>query len=367
MAGIYLHVPFCRSKCSYCDFYSIVFSEPLVSRYVQALKTEIKLYSYFFSINQKIDTIYWGGGTPSLLKIQHIKQVLHHLHDVFTISDSAEITLEMNPENSSRKDITAYRDIGINRISVGTQSFQNKELALMRRIHTPDDVKILGSLAQESGIENFSLDLIYGLPGQSLQDWEYTLSEALNLHPKHISAYSLTWSSKTLLGRKIINGDIPTPQEEGVSDMFLYADEILTANGYEHYEISNYALPGYRCMHNEGYWSGQSYLGLGPSAHSFKENKRFWNVSDVREYVLRLSRSELPVKEEEVLSSEQQRMESIAVGLRRKEGIDIRENDIDISRVEDFVRRGLVIIEGDVLRLTARGMLFADEVALRVV
>ncbi|MFO7890401.1 MAG: radical SAM family heme chaperone HemW [bacterium] len=367
MEGIYLHFPFCQSKCSYCDFYSIVYSEKLVSEYVQALKTEIRLYSDFFTSNKTIDTIYLGGGTPSLLKIGQIKDILHHLYNVFNISESSEITIEMNPGNTSLKDLSAYREIGINRISIGAQSFKKNELAVMKRIHNPDEIKTICSSVRKAGLENFSLDLIFGLPGQNLQDWKYTLSESFSLQPKHISAYSLTWSSKTPLGRKIIKGDIPAPQEEMVAEMFLYADDMLVESGYEHYEISNYALPGYRCRHNEGYWNGQSYLGLGPSAHSFRENKRFRNVSDVREYISRLSQSFLPVEEEEVLSSEQIRTERIAVGLRRKEGIDIRKNNIDLSEVEGFVQKGLVVHDENVLTLTPQGMLFADEVALRVV
>jgi len=367
MAGIYLHFPFCQSKCSYCDFYSIVYSERLVSEYIQALNSEIQLRYDYFSGNKIVDTIYLGGGTPSLLSLENLKDILHLLFDSFNICESTEITIEVNPGNVSLADAIFYKAIGINRISIGAQSFNDNELKLMGRIHNPDDISTVCSYVRIAGVENFSLDLIYGLPGQSLKDWELTLCEALTLKPKHISAYSLSWSPATPLGRKIINGDVPLPQEEVVTEMFLYADELLTKNGYEHYEVSNYALPGYRCRHNEGYWTGQPYLGLGPSAHSFIKNQRFWNISDVREYVSRLCRSELPVEEEEILSSEQQRMERIAVGLRIREGIGVRENNIDISRIEDFVQRGLVIIEGNVLRLTARGMLFTDEVAVGVV
>ncbi len=367
MSGIYLHFPFCKSKCSYCDFYSIGYSERLVSEYIQALKSEIQLRSGFFHNITKNDSVYIGGGTPSLLNPERLKDILHCLFDIFNIRKSPEITIEVNPGGTFLSAFSDYKKAGINRISIGVQSFRENELALMERIHDPDDIRTACSSVRKAGLENFSLDLIYGLPGQSLTAWEYSLSQVLSLHPKHISVYNLTWSSNTSLGRKIINGDIPVPEEEVISKMFLYADEFLTKNGYEHYEISNYALPGYRCRHNEGYWTDQPYLGLGPSAHSFSENKRFWNVSDVKEYISRLSQSVLPVEEEEVLSPEQRRAESIAVGLRRKEGIDIGEKNIDLSQIEDFLQKGLVIQQDNILKLTPQGMLFADEMALRVV
>ncbi|MEJ2627464.1 MAG: radical SAM family heme chaperone HemW [bacterium] len=367
MAGIYLHIPFCLSKCSYCDFYSVIYSEELVSGFLPALKTEIQLQSDFFLNNKKIDTIYLGGGTPSLLSGEEIKDIFKQIYRSFRVKDSAEITLEVNPGSITGKDISVYKQTGINRISIGAQSFNKNELDLMQRIHTIDDIKILWSLVQQAGMENFNLDLIFGLPGQKLSDWEYTLSESLILQPKHISAYALTWSSKTPLGRKISKGNIPTPQEETVREMFLFADNILTENGYEHYEISNYALPGYRCVHNEAYWSGQPYLGLGPSAHSFTGEKRFWNVSGVQEYISHLSRSMLPIEGEEILSPEQKRTENIAVGLRRKEGIDMGKNNINLSLIEDFMQKGFALQEENVLKLTSQGMLFADEVALRLV
>ena len=367
MSGIYLHFPFCQSKCSYCDFYSIVYSEKLVSGYIQALKSEIQLRSGFFPGNKNIETLYIGGGTPSLLSPERLKDILHHLSDFFNIIESPEITIEVNPGGTFTQVFSDYKKSGINRISIGAQSFRKNELALMKRIHNPEDIKTVCSYVRKAGLENFSLDLMYGLPGQNRKDWEYSLFESIALKPKHISAYNLTWSGKTPLGRKIIKGYIPTPQEKAVSEMYLYTDKILSENGFEHYEISNYALPGYRCIHNEGYWTDQPYLGLGPSAHSFSENKRFWNVSDVKEYISRLSQSVLPVEEEEVLSAEQRRAECIAVGLRRKEGIDIRHNSIDLSKVDNFIQKGLAVHVGKKLKLTPRGMLFADEVALRVV
>jgi len=367
MAGIYLHFPFCLSKCSYCDFYSIVYSEKLVSSYIQALRNEIQLYSDFFPKNKKIDTIYLGGGTPSLLKLERVKNIFNQIYHTFYISEVCEITIEVNPGNVSLDNLSGYENIGINRISIGAQSFIEDELNMMGRIHTVKDIKKICYEVQRYGIQNFGIDLIFGLPGQNITFWEYNLSNSLSLKPKHISTYALTWSSKTPLGRKIINGELSSPQEKIISEMFLAAHKILTKKGYEHYEISNYALPEYRCKHNEGYWSGKPYLGLGPSAHSFTGKKRYWNIRNVNDYISRLSRSVLPIQGEEVLTPDQKRIENIAIGLRMKEGIDIEENSIDLNRIEDFIKKGLVIPRGNKIALTPKGMLFTDEVALNLV
>lgn len=367
MAGIYIHFPFCISKCSYCDFYSVIYSEKIVPKFIKCLKKEIRMRYSFFPASTKIDSIYFGGGTPSLLHPDAIKSIIKNISSYFDLSENSELSLEINPGTVSSSKLKKIMAAGINRLSIGAQSFDNQELKFLSRIHNSSEIEATLKYSLKTGFKNIGFDLIFGLPGQKIDTWKKTLLKAVSMQPTHISAYSLSWSRKTPLGKKIESGKIPTPEEKNISEMFLLAHNILTEKGYEHYEISNYALPEYRCLHNEGYWKDQPYLGIGPSAHSYTGDRRSWNISDVDKYISLLSQSVLPAAGEEKLNQEQKRMETIAVGLRRQEGIEIKKNSIDPLKIEDYVKKGLIDLKGDRISLTPSGLLLTDEIALNFI
>jgi len=368
MAGVYIHFPFCKKKCLYCDFFSKANQDFLIPDFLEALTKEINLRAEIFSpIDETVDTIYFGGGTPSLLRPEQIEDVLNSLASVFSPVDNTEITVEANPGTLSFDLLRGYRKIGINRLSIGVQSFNNEELKFLGRIHTAEQAEEFFSEAQRAGFDEIGIDLIYSLPGQSLGEWEENVDRALSLKPAHISTYALTWSSATPLGKAIETGKCPRPDEETTVEMYLLACKVLSEVGYEHYEISNFALPGHRCRHNEGYWTGKPYLGLGPSAHSYIRDKRFWNLSDIRKYVDVLSHDELPTLGEEKLNPRQKFLEHIALGLRRREGIPMEALKNKRQEIAHLVQAGLAVLKGGVLSLTARGFLLADEITLKLV
>jgi len=363
MAGIYLHIPFCNRKCSYCDFYSVD-HHPQIPQFLIALIKEISLRRETLCLFAKQwDTVYFGGGTPSLLNPEQMKTLLHSLG--FFLSEKQEITMEANPGAIASESLQEYIRSGINRISIGVQSFEDSELQCLGRMHTARQAEELVVSAQRAGFHDVGMDLIYGIPGQSLEAWQKTLRKALCLSPDHISAYALTWSHETSLGRKIFSGELPCPDEETVAEMYLSMHRLLVDAGYEHYEISNFAKPGHRCRHNEGYWTGEPYLGFGPSAHSFVGSRRFWNVSDLFTYIHVLSQNQLPLKEEEILSSDQCDLERLDLGLRRKEGIPLAM----LGETQDIgylIQAGLAVRCGESFSLTAEGFLLSDEIALQL-
>ncbi len=368
MAGVYIHFPFCKKKCLYCDFFSKANQDFLIPDFLEALTREISLRADIFSpIDETVDTIYFGGGTPSLLKPEQIEDVLNSLLSVFPVINNAEITVEANPGTLSFDLLRGYREIGINRLSIGVQSFNNGELKFLGRIHTAEQAEEFFFEAQRAGFDEIGIDLIYSLPEQSLIEWQGNVDKVFSLKPTHISTYALTWSSATPLGRAIEEGKCPRPDDETTAEMYLLTRKVLSEVGYEHYEISNFALPGHRCRHNEGYWTGKPYFGLGPSAHSYIKDRRFWNISDIRKYINVLLHNELPVDGEERLNPRQKFLERIALGLRRREGIPIEALKNKRQEITHLVQAGLAVLKGGFLSLTVRGFLLADEIALRLV
>jgi len=309
------------------------------------------------------DTCYIGGGTPSLLSAPQFTSIFEHIRRHFVLVEKVEITVEANPESLSGSLCGTLLELGVNRLSIGVQSMSARELELMGRYHTVSHSRDAVAAARSAGFDNLSIDLIYGLPGQSLRDWEQSLSGVLALEPEHISAYTLTCHADTPLTRSVKNGDVILPDDGLVSDMFMAAHETLTGAGYRHYEISNFALPGYTCRHNTGYWDHTPYLGLGPSAHSFAGATRSWNVSDSNSYIARLNSHALPVDSREILTDDQLRLETIALGLRTKEGIPIDCDSVlkVANQVED---EGLGAIDNGRFCPSAKGFLLADEMAL---
>ena len=323
-AALYIHFPFCRQKCNYCDFYSITHLDH-VGQYLEALKKEIELYrdnSPFGGLS--FSTLFWGGGTPSLLSPTRLAEIIEHLRQGFSFTHSVEMTCEVNPGTIDRAYLSALREAGVNRLSIGVQSFIDEELRTLTRIHSARQGEQAVTMAQEAGFDNIGVDLIFGIHGQSLKSWGHTLRKAVALRPSHISAYGLTIEAGTVLAQLIESGHVPRCDEELERELYLLCKKLLNDAGYIHYEISNYALPGYECRHNRKYWDGSLYLGFGPSAHSFDGTKRWWNADDVELYSQKLGRGELPVIEEEQLSREQRLLETILLGLRRREGIDLK-------------------------------------------
>ena len=363
MAGIYIHIPFCTSKCAYCDFYSEADQEKSIPDFIDALSQEIRLRAHVLR-NDPVETIYFGGGTPSLLNPDELATILKNIYSSYELTDDPEISIEINPASVNSESLRLYKTLGVNRLSTGVQSFNNDELKYLGRIHTTDDALAIIKDARTAGLDNIGIDLIFGLPVQTKESWEHTLNEAIRLNPEHISCYSLTWNRLTELGKNIIEKHIPEPDENAVSDLYLLTHDRLMKAGYEHYEISNYAKPDRRCRHNESYWTGKSYLGFGPSAHTYNNNERSWNIPDVREYINVLSQPHprLPMADREVLSEDQKAVEHLALALRRSEGVPLHVLGESATSASDLVPRYGRINE-DRFKPNAQGFLVADEIA----
>jgi len=378
--GLYLHIPYCERKCLYCDFYSVESTSSLAD-FLRCLSLEIEQHAQFGKQAQPFETVYFGGGTPSLLPARSLEEILDKLQRTFPIPPTAEITLEANPGTVDLAKLKEFRRAGINRLSIGIQSFRDDELRFLGRIHSGREAMECVSLARGAGIDNISLDLIFALPNQTLKAWKENLETAVSLEPQHISAYSLIVEEGTPLYRMVGRGEVTPAPEELESEMYLLTMEYLASQGFEHYEVSNYAKPGYRSRHNSLYWNHEPYLGFGPSAHSFwsgeplSEPTRWWNVASVGKYCKSISQGQRPVEGEEHLSSVHLLTEEIFLGLRTG-GINVRKLQRDYGanlveqhgqKLERFLRERLVTVEGETIRLTSRGFLYCDEIALELV
>ncbi len=366
MPGIYIHIPYCVRKCLYCDFCSEAESDISIPEFLKALRIEIELHADNWFIPDPIETIFFGGGTPSLLSANQLAIILHYLRDSFAISEFPEISLEANPGTLSPEKLEGYLHEGVNRLSIGAQSFVNAELDFLGRIHSAEEIGQSVRAAREAGFENIGLDLIFGLPDQMLSVWQISVHQALELEQEHLSVYSLTWDNDTPIGRQIQSGELPALDESRLADMYLWTSEILRSAGYEHYEVSNFARPGFRCLHNEAYWTGKPYLGLGPSAHSYLHEKRSWNVRDIGEYVERLRLKKLPIDGEEELTYAQRKMERLALLLRRSDGIPLDELPRNPKKLDPFFQEGLAVIRDNHFSLTPNGFLLADEIVVKL-
>lgn len=323
MAGLYLHIPFCRAKCIYCDFYSETQTR-LLPAFLSALAREIDAYQAQPPFSElTFDTVYLGGGTPSLLTPEQVNDILQHLARVYRLAEQPELSLEANPGTVLVERLAGYRAAGINRLTLGVQSFDDDELRWLSRIHNSAEAVDAVRHARAVGFDNIGLDLIFGIPGQTPASWRASLSQALRLAPEHLSVYGLTYEANTPLWRQWQQGKIQRCVEDNEREFFLMAAEMLTAAGYEHYEISNYALPGKRSQHNQHYWDHRPYLGLGPSAHSFDGRRRWWNVRSLTGYIDGVTRGVGAVAESEDITLPMRRNETILLGLRRSEGIDL--------------------------------------------
>jgi putative oxygen-independent coproporphyrinogen III oxidase len=363
-SGLYVHIPFCKTKCPYCDFYSST-DASLISAYLAALGAEARLYRDQFPA---LDTLFLGGGTPSLLTEAQLAALMKNLRDHFTFAPEAEITLEANPDDISAEKLQLFRDLGLNRLSLGAQSFEAAELRFLERRHTARQTEAALELIRTAGFDNLGLDLMYGLPGQTVAAWVKTLEQALRFGPEHLSCYQLTLAPDTPLGRMAAAGQVRLPDEETQREFFLVTRQFLQERGYLHYEVANFARgEACRCRHNLKYWTHLPYLGLGPAAHSFQGGRRWWNFSSVAEYGSHLTEGRAPVAGSETLTPAQLRLEALALGFRTLDGVSletIREQpgwEAVLSRLQ---AAGLVRVQGGRVCATASGLVVADRLPL---
>ncbi|HQZ83290.1 MAG TPA: radical SAM family heme chaperone HemW [Pyrinomonadaceae bacterium] len=369
-AGVYLHIPFCKSRCSYCDFATDVYRESgAVERYVDALCAEIQ--NSKIETQTLVDTIYFGGGTPSLLAVERLRWILEAVDEQFDVADGAEITIEMNPATVTPETLAGYRDAGVNRASFGVQTFNDRDLKLLARGHDAGDARNTFKMLRDAGFSNVSFDLIIGLPGQTLDDWRRNLDEALTLDPEHLSLYILEVHEATPLAEQIRSGRRPVPDEERAAEMYEHLLDRIETTEFEQYEISNFAKRGFASRHNTKYWRLGAVYGFGVSAHSFDGKTRSWNVRDTAEYVAAVESGISPEAGRDVLGYEKLAGERAFLGLRLNEGLSLREyktrTGIDLNakyvgELERLADAGLIEFAGDRLRLTRRGMLFSNEV-----
>ncbi|WP_018614183.1 radical SAM family heme chaperone HemW [Segetibacter koreensis] len=368
MAGVYIHIPFCRKACHYCNFH---FSTTIQLRegFVNALLQEIELQKTYLS--EPVTTIYFGGGTPSIFPSADIENIIFTLKKSFIIENTAEITLEANPDDITSEKLAEWKEIGINRLSIGIQSFFEKDLLWMNRAHTAQQAFDCIALAKKAGFNNLTIDLIYGTPTLSDEAWEKNVKTAIDLQVPHLSCYALTVEPKTALEKLIKQKTLADIDTEKQARHFELLMHWMQEAGYEHYEISNFAKPGFRSKHNSSYWQGKPYLGLGPSAHSFNGLSRQWNVANNALYIQSIKKGLVPF-EAEVLTREQQLNEYIMTSLRTTEGISLEKVKLNfgkdkyeylINTARPHLNHHHLTIENDYLKTTTKGKLLADGIA----
>jgi oxygen-independent coproporphyrinogen-3 oxidase len=369
-AGLYIHIPFCLSKCGYCSFYSIK-SIDLIPDYIAALKKEMKHYRNVFS---SFDTIYIGGGTPSLLTPKQFVEIFTSIYKYFNIDTDSEITLETNPGDISFNYLNKMKNIGINRLNIGVQSFDDKILQLLGRRHSAQEATAAIEAAREAGFDNLGIDLIYGVHGLSIKLWKDTLQKAISFALEHISCYQLSLDARTPLYKKYSSEGWHLPDENTELKLFSTTADELENAGYIHYEVSNFARSAkLKSKHNQKYWQHVPYLGLGPAAHSFLGNKRWWNKAAVKTYLKEIADGKMPVEDMETLSAEQLQMEALFLGLRTKAGIDLKRyrprygTDLIADKktiIDALIKNKFVELKNGFLRPTRKGMAVADSLAL---
>lgn len=369
MAGIYLHIPFCKQACYYCDFHfstSLALSQPMVD----AMVREIELHQGYLN-GESVDTIYFGGGTPSLLSEKQLTALLNIIYKEYEVNPDAEITLEANPDDLSLDKLKKLRYVGINRLSIGIQSFHDAHLTYLNRAHNDTEALACVGHAREVGFNNISIDLIYGIPANDHKIWEKDLIQAMELRPEHISAYCLTIEEKTVFGNWLKKGKIKNVEDEFAANQFELLLNAMNKNGYEQYEISNFALPGQYSQHNSAYWQQKKYLGIGPSAHSFNGLSRQHNIAQNAKYIKLVTTGEIPF-ELDHLSKEDAINEYLLTTLRTIWGANLdhikKQHNIDLYEMrKDYIKKlieeNMVTLNDSIIVLTDKGKLLADKIA----
>ena len=383
---LYIHIPFCIKKCLYCDFFSVPYNAKTAVNYTDALCKELSLKKDFA---QSLKAIYIGGGTPSLLPDECFMKLFQCLRNNYHFSPDIEITVETNPGTISESKMQTMLDAGANRFSIGVQSFQDDELKFLGRIHNSGDATRTSEALIKHGIENFSIDLMYGITGQTMESWKASLRNAVELSPTHISTYELTLEENTPLYKLIISpplvkggkggfsGNIDLPDEEIVLDMYNHTIDYLAGHGYKHYEISNFALPGFKCSHNLNYWNRGEYIGAGAGSHSFVNGVRAKNIADVNKYIDSLNIGIIPETESFMITRAESLKEIIFLGLRKTEGINAKDNPSSTIADREALKKlidasGEMICEGylelneDYLRLTRKGIVISNTIIVKL-
>lgn len=366
--ALYVHIPFCKSKCNYCDFNSFNANEKLMDEYIQALIKEMTLTKDKIDI---LDTIFIGGGTPSILSLKNIEKLLRGIYENFSIKDDCEITMESNPKTLNLEKLKLLKSLKINRLSMGVQAVSDKNLKFLGRIHSFEDAKKMYNEALKVGFSNINIDMMFSYPNQSLKEWKHALEEVLKLNPKHLSIYSLILEEGTKLYDLYEEGSIEILDDQLDRKMYYFARDILEQNGYHQYEISNFAKDDYECEHNKIYWRCEEYLGIGLSAHSYLNSKRFYNKSNIDEYIKDLENEKLPIKEIKDLTLDEKIEEKIFMNLRMNEGLsldefyklfDIKLENLYSKEIEKLLKDELVVIKDGVIKLSKRGIDLSNKV-----
>ncbi|SUZ70749.1 uncharacterized protein METZ01_LOCUS23603 [marine metagenome] len=369
-AGIYIHIPFCAVKCIYCDFYSITDRENSIPRFINAIVKEIETCTVDVS-NWKLETIFIGGGTPSLLNGRNIESILNALERKYNLAQKKEWTMEANPGEAPLERLKDFRSLGINRLSMGVQSLEPDLLKFLTRIHSANQVFETYEHARNAGFENINCDLIYSMPGQSWEIWERDLLRVLDLKPDHISAYTLTLEKGTELYQFVKKGQVTMPEEDQTGGWFLKTHGILNSHGYSAYEISNFAKPGMECRHNLHYWRIHPFLAFGPSAHGFDGSNRWGNVRSLDQYLTQIESGNTPISMKESLTQKNLTNELIGFGLRMNEGIDLAQiperylNQFN-TNLESAREKwsDVLILRDSSVSLTKKGMVYTDAVGV---
>jgi oxygen-independent coproporphyrinogen III oxidase len=371
--GIYIHIPFCQAKCSYCHFISVPLRAELADRYKKAILKEIECFPYSI---EEVNSIYFGGGTPSLVPADQVAEIFEACHRHFRITEDCEVSMEANPGTISADKTAVYRRAGINRISIGAQSFANPELMSIGRLHTSDMISESLDRLRGAGFININLDLMLGLPGQTAESWRENLQKTVRLAAPHVSVYMLDLDEQCPLHSRVADGSLVMPEEDLVSDLYLETIRFLTSSGYQQYEISNFAKPGYDCRHNLKYWNREMYQGFGVGSHSFNGHCRYANYCQIEDYIIAIETGASPVGRREPVTEEQALQEILFLGLRLTKGLDWNQlrnanyNDY-LAKYEgslnDLFARGLIERKDAVVRLTETGMLLSNEIFQRFV
>ena len=375
--GIYVHIPFCKSKCHYCDFISYSGKETIWEKYVEALKEEIKYNSSKLK-DKNITTIYIGGGTPSIISSSDLTEILNEIKQDYKINQNCEITIEVNPGTANEEKLSEYKKAGINRLSIGLQSTKNEILKKIGRIHTYEQFLDTYNTARKVGFSNINVDLMLALPNQSLEDLEKSLNEVIKINPEHISVYSLIVEEGTKLEQMIDEKEVQLLDDEQERQMYWKVKEILEQNDYIHYEISNFAKKGYESKHNVNCWNQEEYIGFGVAAHSYIDNKRFSNIESVEQYIDNITNKNIEknVMLQEIQNDEMKKKEYMMLGLRKLEGVSIQEfknkftdNPIYLFRneLEELVNDDLIEIDLDRIKLTNKGLDLANTVWVKFI
>lgn len=369
-SALYIHIPFCDHKCIYCDFYSIITSDNITS-FLNSLKNEIEYFSKLYSADRKFSSIFFGGGTPSLMQPEYLADIITHLKKYFIVDDNAEITMETNPGTVDKEKLKKFKEGGINRISIGIQSFDEEELKFLTRIHDKQTAIQTVNNAADVGFDNISIDLIFNLPNQTKEKWLTNLQTAIALPIKHISTYSLILERGTILNKMVLDKKVTMQDADYDADLYEATIDFLVSNGFYQYEVSNFTKPGFECVHNNAYWRYRDYLSFGTSSHSFIDGKRWWNYSSLKKYISEIEINNNAIMNSEIISKDQIHDEYIMLALRSS-GLDLNDYQIRFaennwikknnSYFELLKNEHHLTINNNWIKLTSKGYAVCDEI-----